>query len=239
LNRLRSNIDLWDPFVVNGLVAGGRQIITYDYAGIGHSSGEIKLSIKGFAEDAIAFLSTLLLSLSSDVVDVLGFSMGGYVAQQVTLDATHLVRKAVLSGSGPSGSLGRWTSKPMAEVESAIFSDPPNGPAIIDAFFPSFIAKESGREWINRITTARAGVVAKNGEPEFVFFLSGPTFPRLVEAYLKWDANPLPFAFLQTIQKDVLVTAGSNDLIVPTENAFALAHQLPCVVRVGRKVRQS
>jgi pimeloyl-ACP methyl ester carboxylesterase len=227
LNHFRSNIDLWDPLLINALVAGGRQVITYDYAGLGHSAGEIELTIKGFAANVIAFLAAVLPSLNSSVVDLMGFSMGGYVVQQVALDAPELIRKIVLSGTGPSGNVGPFVTKPMAEVQSTIMSDPPNGQGITDAFFPSFIAKEAGGEWINRIMSGRANIAGKNGEPEFVSFLSGPTLSRLVEAYLKWDADPLPFAFLQTIQKDALVTAGSNDLIVPTQNSYQLSRQLP------------
>src|SRR3569833_877647 len=112
LNHFRSNIDLWDPILVNALVAGGRQVITYDYAGLGHSGGEGELTIKGFSSDLMAFLRALLPTLQGGTApqvekfDILGFSMGGYVAQQLALDAPDLVNRLVLSGSGQSGCLG-------------------------------------------------------------------------------------------------------------------------------------
>jgi pimeloyl-ACP methyl ester carboxylesterase len=222
---------------VDGLVQNGIQVITYDYAGIGHSGGDVKLSMRGFASDLVGFLRALLPTLPNGItfVDVLGFSIGGYVAQQLVLDAPDLVRKMILAGTGPSGShstIGH--QRPMAEVQSGIMADPPQAGPTVDAFFPSFItappAGETsiGMAWLNRILHARDGVAGQNGEPPFVFFTSGaPALPSLIRAYLSWDADPLPYALLQTIQKDVLVTAGDNDLIVPTANSFELARQIP------------
>lgn len=233
LNHFRSSIDLWDPVIVNGIAASGCQVISYDYAGVGHSSGHVRLSIKEFSADVIAFLSSLLSSLPGlpSQVDILAFSMGGYVAQQMVLDRPDLVRKLIISGSGPSGSTGTLAgllSRPMAEVQSAIMTNPAQAQPIVDSFFPTFIdTKDAANAWLGRIMSSRAALVGKEGEPDFKSFLSGLPLNRLIEAYLKWDADPVPFSLLQTVQKDVLVTAGDNDLIVPTINAFALAKQLP------------
>ncbi|UKZ80871.1 hypothetical protein TrVFT333_008636 [Trichoderma virens FT-333] len=210
LNHYRSNIDLWDPLVVNGVASSGRQVITYDYAGLGHSGGDCELSIKGFSSNAIAFLKELLPTLSGSPaqIDLLGFSLGGYVIQQVCIDSPELIRKIVISGSGLSGTATSWTAvRPMAEVQSAI--------------------SEASSGWLNRIFTARSQIAGKNGEPEFRSFLTGPQLNRLTEAYLRWDADPVPNALLHTIQKDALVTTGANDLIVPSQNSYALSRQLP------------
>jgi pimeloyl-ACP methyl ester carboxylesterase len=223
--HFRSDIDLWDPLLINSLVATGRQLITYDYAGMGHSSGTVEPSVKAFSKNVIAFLEALLPTLKIEQVDVLGFSLGGYVVQQLALDAPSLVRKLVLAGTGPS--LGPHLEKPMAEVQSAIMSQPPDGNAVADAFFPSFVAREAGAAWLSRMIGGRQSIAGKEGEPEFAFFLAGDGLTKLVETYLKWDADPVPYALLQTIQKDVLVTAGKNDLIVPTQNSYILSRQLP------------
>lgn len=234
LNHFRSNIDLWDPLIVNDL-ARTRQIITYDYAGLGHSGGEVRLSIRDFAADVASFLRALLPTLTTSTggpiaaVDALGFSMGGYVVQQLAIYEPSLVRKLVLSGTGPSGSVGERTRRPLAEVQSAIMGDPPSGDAIADAFFPSFVDPDRtlGHAWFGRIMAGRAQVAGKEGEPEVEFFLSGPALARLTEAYLLWNADAVPYALLQSVQKDALVTAGSNDFIVPTEESYALSRQLP------------
>ncbi|KAJ6786269.1 hypothetical protein PWT90_00809 [Aphanocladium album] len=224
LNHVRATIDTWDPEVINNLTATGRQVITYDYAGLGHSGGHIAPSIKVFALNLLAFLTTLLPALGVNQVDVLGFSMGGYVAQQLALDAPDLIRNLVLAGTGPS--LGPDLHRPMNEVQSTVFSPEP-GPATIAAFFPPFTTGDEGAAWLSRSTGSRSAIAGKNGEPEIAQFTSGESLVNLTQAYLTWDADPVPYSLLQTIQKDVLVTSGSNDLIVPTQNSFVLARQLP------------
>lgn len=114
----------------------------------------------------------------------------------------------------------------MNEVQSTVFNPNPGLPTI-EAFFPSFTTGEEGVAWFNRSTTSRSGVAGKNGEPEIAQFTTGEDLVKLTQAYLTWDADPVPYALLQTIQKDALVTNGDNDLIVPTQNSFVLARQLP------------
>ncbi|KAJ2983215.1 hypothetical protein NQ176_g843 [Zarea fungicola] len=223
LNHVRSTIDTWDPEVINNLTASGRQLITYDYAGLGHSGGSVAPSIKVFALNLLAFLAKLLPTLETQQVDVLGFSMGGYIAQQLALDAPELIRKIVLSGTGPS--LGPDLQRPMNEVQSTVFNPVP-GEATIPAFFPPFTTGDQGIAWLNRSTGSRRAIAGKNGEPQVALFTTGKSLSNLTRAYLGWDADPLPYALLQTIQKDVLVTSGDNDLIVPTQNSYVLARQL-------------
>ncbi|KAH8803053.1 Alpha/Beta hydrolase protein [Xylogone sp. PMI_703] len=223
LNHVRATIDTWDPFLINNITATGRQVITYDYAGIGHSGGPIAPSIKVFALNLLTFLHALLPTLHVNQVDLLGFSMGGYVAQQLSLDAPSLVHKLVLAGTGPS--LGPYLERPMNEVQSTVFN-PSLGQPTIEAFFPSWTTGDEGEQWLNRSITARAAIAGKHGEPEIAQFTTGKDLIDLTQAYLTWDADPVPYSLLQSIQKDVLVTAGDNDLIVPTQNSFVLARQL-------------
>ena len=133
LNHIRSNIDLWDPDLINGFAESGRQVITYDYSGHGHSEGEVPASIKGMAAGVASFLKELLPKLNVQQIDVLGFSVGGYVAQQLTLDNPKFVNSLILAGTGPS--LGPDLERPQAQVQSAIFTDPPNPAAVATAFF--------------------------------------------------------------------------------------------------------
>jgi len=222
----------WDPLLINALVQIGLQLITYDYAGIGHSTGTVKPTIAGFASDVSLFLSALLPTLPNNTtsVDILGFSIGGYVAQQLTLTSPSLVRKLILAGTGPSGSLGHH-QRPMPEVQSAIMAPSPDPESTTDAFFPSFfpaaIRNVTGDAWLPRILSSRTGVAGQNGEPPSQFFTTGPALTPLIKAYLSWDADPTPYSLLQTIQNDVLVTCGDNDLIVPTANSVELARQIP------------
>ncbi|KAK4208186.1 Alpha/Beta hydrolase protein [Rhypophila decipiens] len=175
-------------------------------------------------------MSALLLTLQHvKLFDVLGFSVGGFIAQQLVLTRPDLIHKLVLSGTGVSGNGGSEIGHQhtMPEVLSAVFAPRPDPNQTIDAFFPSFIAKAEGEKWFGRIFAARSKTAGKDGEPELASFYSGPELNKYIEALLTWDTDPLPYALLQGIQKDVLVTVGDNDLIVPTINGFDLAKQIP------------
>ena len=101
LAHLGATLDEWDPRVVEAL-AEGRRVIAVDLPGIGSSTGNVPRTIKGMAGAARAFISELGLTR----IDLMGFSLGGFVAQQVTLDAPKLVRRLVLAGTGPAGGEG-------------------------------------------------------------------------------------------------------------------------------------
>ena len=101
LAHLGATLDEWDPRVVEAL-AEGRRVIAVDLPGIGSSTGNVPRTIKGMAGAARAFISELGLTR----IDLMGFSLGGFVAQQATLDAPSLVRRLVLAGSGPAGGEG-------------------------------------------------------------------------------------------------------------------------------------
>ena len=101
LAHLGATLDEWDPRVVDAL-AEGRRVIAVDLPGIGSSTGSVPRTIRGMAGAARAFISELGLTR----IDLMGFSLGGFVAQQVTLDAPNLVRRLVLAGTGPAGGKG-------------------------------------------------------------------------------------------------------------------------------------
>ena len=98
LQHFSGNIDAWDPAVVNAL-ATDRPVIAFDNAGVGRSTGQTPDNIAAMARDAVAFIN--LLGLSE--VDLLGFSLGGCVAQQIAAEHERLVRKLILVGTAPKG----------------------------------------------------------------------------------------------------------------------------------------
>ncbi len=98
LNRFRGTIDWWDPEFLDYLAAG-HDVILFDNVGIGYSTGEPRDSVEGFAEGAIEFIDALGLS----TVDLLGWSLGGIVAQEVARRRPELVRRLVVAGSAPGG----------------------------------------------------------------------------------------------------------------------------------------
>src|SRR3979409_2566401 len=113
-------MDYWDPTVTDGL-ARDREVILFDNAGVSSSSGEVPTTFEQMGANAIAFIRALGLKR----VDVLGFSIGGMVAQEITLQAPALVRKLILVGTGPRGGQGMGS---LTQVAKRIFGaayDPP------------------------------------------------------------------------------------------------------------------
>jgi pimeloyl-ACP methyl ester carboxylesterase len=101
LHHLTAVLDDWDPRVIDG-IAARRHVITFDNRGVGASSGSVPHTIDEMAADAVAFIR----GLGHDQVDLLGFSLGGGVAQVIALEHPDLVRRAILAGTGPAGGGG-------------------------------------------------------------------------------------------------------------------------------------
>src|SRR5262245_39347252 len=101
LQHFTGTLDNWDPAVIDAL-ASGREIILFDNAGVGRSSGTVPDTISGMAQHAFAFLDALGIA----TCDVLGFSLGGMVAQQMALDRPSVVRRMILVGTAPRGGVG-------------------------------------------------------------------------------------------------------------------------------------
>src|SRR3979490_1187686 len=103
-------MDYWDPTVTDGL-ARGREVILFNNAGVSSSSGEVPTTFEQMAANAVAFIR----ALGVNKVDVLGFSIGGFVAQEIALQAPDLVRRLVLVGTGPRGGQNMATLSPEAQ----------------------------------------------------------------------------------------------------------------------------
>ena len=101
LNHWGANLDNFDPPIVEGLAAD-RPVYALDYRGIGASGGTAPRTVAATAQDVIAAIR----ALGVGPVDLIGFSFGGFVAQQILLDAPDLVRRAILAGTGPAGGVG-------------------------------------------------------------------------------------------------------------------------------------
>src|SRR4249919_1391906 len=114
-------MDHWDPAVTDGF-AKNREVILFNNAGVSSSSGEVPATFADMGADAVAFIKALGLTK----VDVLGFSIGGFVAQEITLQAPGLVRRLVLVGTGPRGGQGMATLTPEAQRIFGATYDPPD-----------------------------------------------------------------------------------------------------------------
>jgi len=169
------NMDHWDPLVTDGF-AKDREVILFDNAGIASSSGEVPTSIEGMAANAIAFIQALGLSQ----VDVLGFSLGGLVAQELSLTAPELVRRLVLVGTGPRSGEGMASLTPEAQKIFGATYDPPDNLWLSVFFAPSESSQAAGRAYLKRFRLRTEG-----RDPE----LNEKVGPRQLEALAKWGST--------------------------------------------------
>jgi pimeloyl-ACP methyl ester carboxylesterase len=147
LQRFRGNLDNWDPALIDAL-ASKRRVLTFDNAGVGSSSGSTPDTIEQMAGDAIAFIDSLDLAS----VDLLGFSIGSFVAQQIALTRPALVRRLVLASSAPQGAAGMHGWAP--EVIGAIGNPQTKPEQYLDVFFtPSAASRQAGQENLKRMST--------------------------------------------------------------------------------------
>jgi pimeloyl-ACP methyl ester carboxylesterase len=123
LNHLGANLDNWDPRVVDGL-ASTHRVITFDNRGVGASRGSTPTSVAAMARDAVSFIRALGLTR----VDLVGFSLGGFVSQVIAQEEPQLVRRIVLAATGPAGGEGidKVTSVTIKDMVRGAFtfSDP-------------------------------------------------------------------------------------------------------------------
>ena len=143
-NHFRGNLDNWDPALVDAL-AGSRRVITFDNTGVGGSTGVTPDTIGQMARDAIAFIGALDLSQ----VDLLGFSIGSFVAQEITLIRPAIVRRVVLASSAPQGAAGMHGWAPA--VIGAVGKPRTSPEEYIEVFFaPSPSSRKAAGESVQR-----------------------------------------------------------------------------------------
>ena len=207
-------MDHWDPAVTDGL-ATERELILFNNAGISSSSGEVPTSVEQMAANAVSFIKALRLPK----VDVLGFSIGGFVAQQITLQAPDLVRRLVLVGTGPRGGEGMATLTPEAQEIFGATYDEPDHLWLRVHFTRSENSQAAGREFLKRFRRR-----AENRDPE----VNEKVAPAQIEAIGKWGApREKPFEYLKSIDQPTLVVNGGKDVIITSVNSFILQQHLP------------
>ena len=150
LQHFRGNLDNWDPALIDDLAAG-RRVVTFDNRGVGGTTGMTPNTIEAMAHDAIAFVDAMGLKK----VDLLGFSIGSFVAQEIALIRPDLLRRAVLASSAPQGADGMHGWAP--DVIGAVGKPEPNPRGYIDVFFaPTSTSREAGQQVAGRIFGKKA-----------------------------------------------------------------------------------
>lgn len=203
-------MDYWDPAVTNGL-AKTREVILFNNAGIASSSGQVPKSFPEMGANAIAFIKALGLKQ----VDILGFSIGGMVSQEIALQGGELVRRLILVGTGPRGA-------DMSNSQSnAIFAgtyDPPEHLWLAVHFSPSASSREAGLSFLKRKWER------KDRDPE----VTADAIANQGDALGKYLAqHDGALDYLKSIGQPTLVVQGSNDVIIPTSQSYVLQQNLP------------
>src|SRR5258706_801096 len=207
-------MDHWDPAVTDGL-AKEREVILFDNAGISSSSGEVPTTFEEMGADAVTFIKALGLTK----VDVLGFSIGGFVAQEITLQAPGLVRRLVLVGTGPRGGQSMATLTPEAQRIFGAIYDPPDELWLKVHFTESEASQAAGREVLKRFKHR-----TRDRDPE----VNERVAPAQIEAIGKWGVQRAgSYEYLRNIEQPTLVVNGDSDVIIYSINSWVLQQNIP------------
>jgi pimeloyl-ACP methyl ester carboxylesterase len=218
LQHFTGTLDNWDPAVTDPL-ASGREVILFDNAGVGRSTGDVPDTIAGMAGHAMAFLD----ELGTKTCDVIGYSLGGMVALQMVQDRPSIFRRMILVGTAPRGgedimhlekpSLAKRTQDPTNRgydvLKKIFFTSSPASQASAEAFIRRLSQRKDDRDPV-----------------------SGPKVANpQTAAFREWEQfNGQRFAELSAIRHPTLVVNGVYDEMIPVPNSYRLSEHLPNAV---------
>ncbi len=213
LVHFRGGMDNWDPAVTDGLAAN-REVILFDYAGVAGSSGEAPDTFEGFGDDSAAVIRALGISQA----DVLGFSIGGYIAQTLTLRHPELVRGLVLVGTGPRAGEFEGQDPKIYEVAGQDPEITKDGYLFL-FFEPTETSQQAGKDfWARR--HQRTVDVDPPSSMQVAKAQAAAMGEWREQVGERWSE-------LKTIQQPTLVVNGSHDIMVPTINSYILQQHIP------------
>ena len=209
--HLSANLDNWDPRIIDG-IAKQHWVITFDNTGVGLSSGQVPGTIKEMAEDAIDFIK----ALGFKQIDILSFSMGGMIAQELLELEPTLIRKVILTGTGPRGGKGieNVTKISNQDLVRAIFTLKDVKTYLF--FTRTLNGKRKAKEFLARIKE-------RKHNRDKMISLKG--YLTQLKANNRWGKSTP--ADLSKIKQPILVVNGEADRMVPTENSYELVQRLP------------
>lgn len=217
LQHFRGGLDNWDPIITNGL-AQGREVILFNGRGIASSTGQPRTRIEDMADDAAAIIRAFGLKQ----VDLLGFSLGGFQAQDLVRRHPELVRKLMLLGTGPRGGKPRGDDPEVAALvlKHATTAVPSEEDFLFLFFGRSAKAIQAGREFWQRRHE-------RNDQDT-------PSSVEVMQAQIEANMHFLakldeqdPFTHLREIKQPTFILNGVDDVMIPTINAYHMALNIP------------
>jgi pimeloyl-ACP methyl ester carboxylesterase len=210
LQYFNSSMDGWDPAVTNSLAAD-HEVILFDNAGVAASGGETPYTVVEMTPHCVAFCRALGLK----AIYIVGFSLGGMIAQQLALDHPHLVQRLILLGTGPRGGEGLTFTElsPEEQADPVAF--------LLGAFFsPSETSQAAGREYMKRLDSRKRDRDLPVSRNSAVAQLA---------AIREWGIIPPSdrYTTLKNITHPTLIIHGNKDVVVAPINALILAEHLP------------
>ena len=218
LQHFTGTLDNWDPAVTDPL-ASGREVILFDNAGVGRSTGNVPSTVGEMARHAAAFLD----GLGIEKCDVLGYSLGGMVALQMVQDRRSIFRRMVLVGTAPRG------GEDIMHLEKPSLAKPLQDPTntgydvLRKIFFTASSASQAAAEaFVQRLMQRKADL-----DP-----VSGPEVAGAqMAAFREWETfKGERFADLKAIRHPTLVINGVGDEMIPVSNSYHMADNLPNAV---------
>jgi pimeloyl-ACP methyl ester carboxylesterase len=215
LQHFTGTLDNWDPAVTDQL-ATGREVILFESAGLGRSTGEVPTTIAGMGAHLLAFADALGLTQ----IDLLGFSLGGMVAQQVSLDRPSLVRKMLLVGTAPAG------GEDIMHLEKPELRQILENPNLqgLQVLVKLFFTASTSSQAAGQAFVARLAARTRDREP-----VAGPKVAQAqIAAFRAWEqVDGERFGQLRRISQPCLVVNGRLDTMIPVRNSYLLAEHLP------------
>ena len=213
LQHFRGNLDSWDPALIDAL-APGRRVVTFDNTGVGGSSGQTPDTVRQMARDAIAFITALGL----DQADVLGFSIGSFVAQEIALIRPAIIRRLVLASSAPQGAAGMHGWAP--QVIGAVGTPQTSPEGFLGVFFTgSPASRAAGQQALGRMS-------ARTGDRDTP--ATWQTREAQYDAVCAWGIpDHALLQRLSCLQMPVFVANGDSDPMILPHYSYLLAGLIP------------
>ncbi|MET3712535.1 pimeloyl-ACP methyl ester carboxylesterase [Sphingomonas trueperi] len=213
LPRFRGDLDTWDPALLDAL-ADERELILVNNRGVSSTSGTTPATIVEMARDLLAFIDALKLTH----IDLLGFSLGGFVAQEVALIRPDLVRRLILAATGPQGgpNMHGWRK----DIADAVRKDEPGAAELLYTFFkPTETSQAAGREYLGRF-------LARTQDRDVASSLQ--TRDAHYDAVCAWGvADHAKLQRLQSIRQPTFVANGDADAMIPPSLSHLMGGLIP------------